>query len=172
MKKIFWVVGVSIISISFLFFVYRSFRNFLGDVYVGRNCKYCNIDNIESRVRINIPKINDNIECIYDAEDDSKTVYFSVKLNKINLETYLKTNRFKLLDKSNQIDISHFLKLTNKPDIVAENPDNYYYNVRDGERESSIVLFDKSTGDLWIYLKYKDAIPAKYNIKSHSYKSF
>jgi hypothetical protein len=171
-KRAFLIVGISIVWISFLLFFYFSFRNFLGDVYVGRDCKYCNIDNVESRVRINIPQINDGIECIYNAEDDSKTVYFSVMLKKINLETYIKTNNLKLLEKSNQIDISHFLKLTIRPNIDIENFDNYYYKIQDGEQESSTVLFDKSTGDLWIYLKYKDTIPDRYVIHSHSYKSF
>jgi hypothetical protein len=93
-------------------------------------------------------------------------------LEKVNSETYIKTNELKLLDTSNnQIDVSHFFKLTNKPDI--ENSDNYYCKVRDEEQEFAIVLFDKLTGDLWIYLKYRDVIPAnKHVVKSHSYKSF
>jgi hypothetical protein len=173
-KRTFLIAGISIAAltqIALCLFVYVCFREFLGSVYSGRDCNYCNIDNIESRVRIDIPPVND-CECMYDADEDSKTVYFSVKMEKINPEKYITNNALKPLNTSHPLDLSHFFKLTIKPDITIENPDNYYYKIEDSAREFSIVLFDKLTGDLWIYLKYRDAIPVKYVAKSHTYTSF
>lgn len=168
-KRIFWLIGIGIIAWSAVtVLVYFSFKNFLGDVYVGRDCNYCKIDNIETRVQINIPKVNDSTECIYDAEEDSKTVYFSVITEKIDIDKYIEVNKLKHLDTLGQIDISYFLKLEKKPDINVENLDNYYYKTDENSaREFSIVLFDKSIGDLWVYLKYKDTIPAKHVNPSH-----
>jgi hypothetical protein len=176
MKKAFWITGLCVagivLNILICYSVYYAFRSFLGDIYVGRDCNCCNIDNIEVRVGINISSINKNIECIYDADDDSKTVYFSVKLEKLDVEKYLITNDLKPINTFRQIDLSHFLKLSIKPNIALENIENYYHKIQDGENEFSIVLFDKLTGDLWIYLKYKDAIPDGYKFMSHSHKSF
>ncbi|MCL2040998.1 MAG: hypothetical protein FWG84_03010 [Bacteroidales bacterium] len=89
-KKVFLIAGISLsimASIAIELLVFISVRSFLGHVYSGRDCNYCNIDNIEVRVGINIPGIDD-VDCIYDAEEDSKTVHFSVKLKKVDVEKY------------------------------------------------------------------------------------
>ena len=130
----------------------------------SNSCKWANIDNIELRAHFDIPKIEPgSCICIKDKEDgDSKTNYFKIHTDVVDMERYVHRNKFKPVHEQD-LDLSVFGKLTKIPEITPENVQDYYYNAGynpgKGKRTHWLAIVNKSSGDLWVYMKYKEIKP-------------
>ena len=130
----------------------------------SNSCTYCNIDNIELRAHFDIPAIEpgSNI-CIKDKEDgDSKTNYFKIRTDAVDMVRYVDRNKFKPVNNAD-MDVSVFDRFPKTPEITPENIGRYYYNAGynpgKGKRTHWLAIVDKNSGDLWVYLKYKEVQP-------------
>ena len=128
----------------------------------SNSCNYCNIDNIELRAHFDVPATEpgSNI-CIKDKEDgNSKTNYFKIS-DAVDMVRYVERNRFVPVNEAN-LDLSVFGKLPKIPEITPENIQDYYYNAGfnpgKGKRTHWLAIVDKNSGDLWVYMKYKELI--------------
>lgn len=129
----------------------------------SNSCEWFNIDNIELRAHIDIPAVESEIcSCILDKEDDSKTNYFKIRTDAVDMDRYVERNSFISVNDAD-IDLSVFDKLSEKPVITPENIYGYYYNSGynpgKGKRTHWTVVVDKNRGDLWVHLKYKEIQP-------------
>ena len=129
----------------------------------SNSCEWFNIDNIELRAHIDIPAIESkDCSCILDKEDDSKTNYFKIRTDAVDMDIYIKINRFISVNEAD-MDLSVFGKLSKTPEITPENIQEYYYNSGynpgEGKRTHWLAIVDKNSGDLWVYLKYKEIQP-------------
>ena len=109
----------------------------------SNSCKWFNIDNIEFRAHFDIPAIEaESCSCILNKEDDSKTNYFKISTNTVDM------------------DLSVFGTLSKTPEITPENVQRFYYNSGynpgKGKRTHWLAIVDKNSGDLWVYMKYKE----------------
>ena len=125
--------------------------------YIGNSnsCLAFNIDNIELRARIGIPAIEPGCgSCKYDKEAKTKTNYFKIRTNEVDMDGYVERNSFRPVNEAN-MDLSVFEIFERKPEITPDNMQNYYYN--SGERQSTdwLAIVDKNSGDLWIHMKIK-----------------
>ena len=127
----------------------------------SNSCKWANVDNIELRAHFDIPKIErGSCICIKDKEDgNSKTNYFKIHTDVVDMENYVHRNKFKPVH-GKDLDLSVFGKLPKIPEITPENIQDYYYNAGHnpgkGKRTHWLAIVDKSSGDLWVYMKYKE----------------
>jgi len=126
----------------------------------SNSCEWFNIDNIELRAHIDIPAIEvESCSCILDKEDDSKTNYFKIHTDAVDMDRYLEKNSFISVNEAD-LDLSVFRKLSKTPEITPENVEEYYYNSGNntgkGKRTHWLAIVDKKNGDLWVYLKYKE----------------
>lgn len=126
----------------------------------SNSCTQFNIDNIETRTPIGIPKIHsdtDCFSCIMDKVANTKTNYFKIRTDVVDMDRYIKGNSFIPLNELN-LDLSVFGKLTKTPDITPENMQHFYYSIGVGKRELTdwLAILDKKSGDIWVYMKYKD----------------
>jgi hypothetical protein len=127
----------------------------------SNSCNYCNIDNIELRAHFDIPEIEQGSSiCIKDKEDgNSKTNYFKIRTDAVDMVRYVDRNRFVPVNETD-LDLSVFERLSKIPEITPENIQEYYYNSGfnpgKGKRTHWLAIVDKNSGDLWVYMKYKD----------------
>ena len=124
----------------------------------SNSCKRFNIDNIETRIRIDIPSIYDDSECfscILDKAENTKTNYFKIRTDVVNMDRYIERNSFISVSESD-LDLSVFGKLVKIPEITPENMQNYCYNSGEGKRTDWMAIVNKNSGDLWVYMKYKE----------------
>jgi len=129
----------------------------------SNSCERFNIDNIETRTNIDIPSIyggNDCPECmscILDEVTNSKTNYFRIKIDVVDMDWYVQRNSFKSVNEVD-LDLSVFEKLVKFPTITTYNKQSYYYNsnMGNGIRTDWLAVLDKNSGDLWVYMKYLD----------------
>jgi hypothetical protein len=127
----------------------------------SNSCRWGNIDNIELRAHFDIPAIESgSCICILDKEDgNSKTNYFKIRTDKVDMVRYINKNSFKPANEVD-MDLSVFRKLPKLPEITAENIEGYYYNTGfnpgKGKRTHWLAIVDKNSGDLWVYMKYKE----------------
>ena len=129
----------------------------------SNSCERFNIDNIELRAHIDIPAIeSENCSCILDKEDDSKTNYFKIRTDAVDMDRYIERNYFVSVNEGD-MDLSVFGKLSKIPEITPENIQEYYYNSGynqgKGKRTHWLAVVDKNSGDLWVYMKYKEVQP-------------
>jgi hypothetical protein len=54
------------------------------------------------------------------------------------------------------MDLSVFGKFLKVPELMPDNMQRYYYNSGQGKHTDWLAIVDKNSGDLWVYLKYKD----------------
>ena len=95
----------------------------------SNSCNYCNIDNIELRAHFDIPATEpgSNI-CIKDKDDgNSKTNYFKIRTDAVDMVRYVDRNKFKPVNEAD-MDVSVFDRFPIKPEITPENIERYYYN--------------------------------------------
>lgn len=123
-------------------------------IRASNSCELYNIDNVELRAHIDIPSIED-CSCKLDKEENTKTNYFKIRTNAVNLNRYVERNSFISINEEN-MDLSVFDKLPKIPEITADNIRSYYYNSGQGERTDWLAVLNKANGDLWVYMKYKD----------------
>ena len=157
LKIMLWTLG-SIVGIGIL-----GFGGCAGCVKLignSNSCERYNIDNIELRVHIDIPAIESgNCSCILDKEDDSKTNYFKIRTDAVDMDRYIERNSFISVNDTD-MDLSVFGKLSKIPEITIENIQGYYYNSGynsgKGKRTHWLAILDKNSGDLWVHMQYKE----------------
>ena len=125
----------------------------------SNSCERFNIDNIEIRTHIDIPSIYsdpDCFSCILDKAANTKTNYFRIRTDKVDMDRYVERNSFIPVNEVIDLDLSVFEKLTKIPEITPDNIKNHYYNSGKGKRTDWLSILDKNSGNLWVYMKYKD----------------
>jgi len=150
------IVGIGVIGLGGCVGCVRIIGN-------SNSCYMFNIDNIELRAHIDIPSIESGkCSCILDKEDDSKINYFKIRTDEVNMDRYIERNSFVPINETD-IDLSVFGKLSKTPEITPDNIQGYYYNSGynpgKGKRTHWLAIVDKNSGDLWVYMKYKEVQP-------------
>ena len=155
LKTILWTL-LTIIGIVFV-----GYGGCVGCVLViaeSNNCERYNIDNIELRTGIDIPTICRDQECrscILDKTANTKTNYFRILTDVEDMDRYVARNSFIPVNEVD-LDLSVFAELVKIPEITSDNKQNFYYNSGIIKRTRRLAVLDKNSGDLWIYIKYKD----------------
>ena len=125
MRNVLIIVGVLVIS-GILFV--GSVHLFGKHIYNTRSCNVFNIDNIELRTGVNIPKVTAT-EC--QCTNDTKVSKFIIDSEQIEVDDYIKKNNFKLID-------------------------DLYIKANDNENSTYKVVFNKETSELIVNLTYKN----------------
>lgn len=129
---------------------------FVRCIATSNSCEWGNIDNIELRAHIDIPAIEgEDCFCKSDKEENTKTNYFKIRTAAVNMERYIERNSFISVNEAD-MDLSVFGILPKIPEITADNRRSFYYNSGQGERTDWLAIVNKTNGDLWVYMKYKD----------------
>ncbi|WP_339889155.1 hypothetical protein [uncultured Flavobacterium sp.] len=129
MKKV--LIIVSAIALFFLL-VGFGFYGFSKMIYNSCSCEQFNIDNIELRTGINIPKIK-SVDCTYDESTKTKKATFIIDLEKVDIEDYIQQNK-----------------------LVQSDADELYIKSYDAKNHSYKGTLNKITGKLDIEIIYKD----------------
>ena len=91
------ILMVVAIVVAFIGVAYLAFNSLTYFMYESRSCSWANIDNIELRTNIDIPKTLD-CNCSYSKETDSKTAIFTLDLDSDAILDYAYKNGFKPVD--------------------------------------------------------------------------
>ena len=129
MKKILFITVAILLFFTLVGF---GFYGFSKVIYKSCSCENFNIDNIELRTGINIPAIK-SVACNYDEIFKTKKSNFIIDTEKVDIEDYIKKNRF---DKS-EIE-------------------NLYLKSNDNKSHSYKVILNKNTGKLDIEIMFID----------------
>ena len=129
MKIILQIISVILLFIIVVIFGFKSFSKL---IYNSCDCERFNIDNIELRTGINIPKIK-NVECNYDENTKTKNSSFIIDTEKVDLEDYILKNK-----------------------LVKSGSGELYVKTNDTENHSYKGVLDKNTGKLDVEIIYKD----------------
>jgi len=123
----------------------------------SNSCERYNIDNIETRTPIDIPARHrqDDCSCILDKEANTKTNYFRIRTEWVDMDKYVENNSFAPVHEKD-LDLSVFGKLVKIPEITSENRQNFYYHSGNTKRTDWLGIVDKNSGDLWVHMIYKD----------------
>ena len=126
----------------------------------SNSCERFNIDNIETRIPVGIPSVHsdpDCFSCILDKVANTKTNYFKIRTDAVDMDGYVERNYFIPINEAD-LDLSVFGKLTKIPKITPDKMGNFYYSLGIGKRMRTdwLAILDKNSGDLWVYMKYKD----------------
>ncbi|WP_460219671.1 hypothetical protein [Psychroserpens sp. MEBiC05023] len=125
MKKV--AIGITLV---FVFFglLYGGIHLFGWHIFNSQSCSSFNIDNIELRTGVDIPKvISTDCEC----KNNTKISKFIVDIATIDLERYVTRNNFSLID-------------------------NLYIKENDNKHSTYKVIFNQKTGELTVNLTYKN----------------
>jgi len=125
MKKT--TIGIAVI-LGIILMLYGGLHLFGRMIYNTQSCELYNIDNIELRTGVNIPKVTAT-EC--ECKNNKKVSKFSIDMDTIDLDDYVISNELTLVD-------------------------GLYIKENDNENSTYRVVFDKITGELTIDLTYKD----------------
>ena len=131
MKKIIIIIIVSVI-ILFFGLIGFGFFGLSKIIYNSCTCELFNIDNIELRTGINIPKVK-SVDCIYDEITRTKKSTFIIDTIKVDLDEYIQNNK-----------------------LIHSNSDELYHKSNDTKNHSYKGVLDKKTGELNIEIIYKD----------------
>ena len=161
MKK--WLKISMWVLISIIGIVILGFGGYVGLFQViinSNNCERFNIDNIETRIPIDIPSIHsdpDCLSCILDKSANTKTNYFKIRTDALDMDGYVERNYFIPVNEAD-LDLSVFRKLIKTPEITPGKLQNFYYSLGIDKRLRTdwLAILDKNNGDLWVYMKYKD----------------
>jgi len=151
-KLMIWI-PVTIIGIGII-----GYGGLWGLVYViakSNSCTVYNIDNIEVRTNIDIPSILDNPQCFRGKSPNSKTNHFRINTANVNMDRYVERNSF-ISASDVDLDLSVFEKLVKTPEITPDNTQNFYYNSGKGKKTDWLAIVDKKSGDLWVYMEYRN----------------
>lgn len=125
MRKAIIITGILILcGISFVGAVHLFGRY----IYNTRSCKAFNIDNIELRTGVNIPKVT-STEC--QCTNDTKVSKFIIDTEQLDVNDYIKRNNLKFVE-------------------------NLYIKENDNENSTYKVVFNKETAELIVNLTYKN----------------
>jgi hypothetical protein len=142
------IIGIGIIGYVGLWGLFQT-------IVVSNSCICYNIDNIEVRTNIDIPSIFDNPQCFRNKTPNTKTNHFRINTVEVNMDRYVERNSF-ISVSDVDLDLSVFEKFVKKPEITPENVQNFYYNLGERKRTDWLSVVDKKSGDLWIYMEYKN----------------
>lgn len=84
---------VCAIIISFVGIAYIAVNSLAFFIYESRSCTWANIDNIEVRIQLDLPKTL-NCTCSYSKETDSKLAIFTLDLETDDIISYAQKNDF------------------------------------------------------------------------------
>jgi len=129
MKKIFLIISAIVLFFTLAGFGFYGFSKM---IYNSCDCESFNIDNIELRTGINIPKIK-NVDCNYNENTKTKKSSFIIDTEKVDLEDYMIKNK-----------------------LVKSGSSELYIKSNDIESHSYKGILDKKTGKLDIEIIYKD----------------
>lgn len=129
MKKVFLILSAIAIFFTIIGFGFYGFSKL---IYNSCSCERFNIDNIELRTGINIPKIK-KVECNYNENTKTKKSSFIIDTEKVNLEDYILKNK-----------------------LVKSGSYELYIKSNDTENHSYKGILDKNTGELDIEIIYKN----------------
>ena len=155
------LVSAVIIGIGLLGYGgYSGCRSLVRVIVESNSCERWNIDNIETRIPVGIPTIYndpDCFSCILDKSANTKTNYFRIRTDVVEMDGYVERNFFIPINETD-LDLSVFDKLTKIPEITSDNQQNFYYSLGIGKRVLTdwLAILDKKSGDLWVYMQYKD----------------
>jgi hypothetical protein len=122
----------------------------------SNSCEIYNIDNVELRARIDIPAIEaGSCSCVKDKIANTKTNYFKIHTNEVNMDRYVERNSLISLDETD-LDLSVFGKLVKVPEITDDNKQHFYYNAGESDKTEWLSIVNKQSGDLWVHIQYKD----------------
>ncbi len=156
MKKS-WIIVISVFA-ALLIIGYLLFTWFGRYMYNCNECAQFNIDNTELRTGIDIPGIHtgeEDMQCVFDAESNTKVNYFRiVNLKPAVMDAYIERSKFEPLAGGTP-DLSVFSVLAATPSITPDNAENFYWKTGDYDDTSFLGILDRSTGQLWISVKYK-----------------
>ena len=114
-------------------------------IYQNRSCESCNIDHIEMRCEIDIPKLCKTSECTYNEETEIKLSKFYIDTDMVNIDEYIKSQ--------------HLQNITNLPDYnILEStnlPRNFLFGrIQEEEDYSYEILLNRAEGILYIAIYY------------------
>ena len=126
----------------------------------SNSCGQFNIDNIETRIPVGIPSVHSDPECfscILDKVANTKTNYFKIRTDLVDMDGYVERNFFIPVNEAD-LDLSVFGNLTKIPEVKPNETQNFYYSLGIDKRVRTdwLAVLDKNSGDLWVYMKYKD----------------
>ena len=116
-------------------------------IYESRSCSWVNINNIEMRTKVDIPKTLD-CTCSYSKETDSKTAIFTLDLDSAAILKYADVNGFKpMLDSDEEFNFR-----TIDDNIVVANL--WHKSGLHPDRESYKIMLDPAAKKLYVSLRY------------------
>ena len=143
--------NILILAVCFVIAVvclgYIGIRSFTKNIYNSQNCEWANIDNIEMRAMVDIPKIESS-KCNYDTISKTKKVLFVLD-KELNTEDYISKNKLQKLVSPKSLSSFNL-----KPEEIT--PETFYIREKTTEWESYKILLDSKSRKLWIDLKYLD----------------
>lgn len=145
LKNVFILVICFIIAIVCLGYV--GIRSFTKSIYNSNSCEWANIDNIELRAMVDIPKVESS-ECNYDTISKTKKVLFILD-KQLNTEDYISKNKLQKLSSTESLASFNLNPEEIKPDV-------FYFREKTTDRETYKILLDPKSRKLWIELKYLD----------------
>lgn len=145
-KKVIIITICCVMAIICLGFV--GLRSFVISIYQSQNCEWANIDNIEMRAMVDVPKIESS-ECEYDSIDKTKKAVFVLDKH-LNIQEYIAKNKLTKLSEAEKLASFDLI-----PEEI-EATETYYFREKTTERESYKILLDSKSRKLWIDLKYLD----------------
>ena len=153
MRVLISIIGIGILGFAGCVGLFQAVIN-------SNSCNRFNIDNIETRIGIDIPSICHDDECsscILDKAANTKINYFRIRTDVEDMDRYVERNSFIPVN-GTDLDLSVFEELTKKPEITPDKKQKFYYSLGIGKskRTDWLAILDKNSGDLWVYMKYKD----------------
>ncbi len=146
--------GTIIILTSIVIICVSASMGFIGlvnSIRDERSCEWANIDNIEIHAHMDVPKVT-KWDCDYEKESNTKRASFTIDQNNFDVDQYIKAYKFKRLDSFTKFEYGRFLNL--KMEFLSDS--DLYYKKNPSDEECYDVLLDKTTGRLWVTIKYQD----------------
>ena len=148
MKRISYVIIGLLVLTSLLMF---GFKNLKHTIYHTNSCERYNIDNIELRTGIDVPKVTE-YDCRFDDSRRIKTSYFRFDEEKTDIDKYLSQYNFQKVENSKGFQILDTSKLYH--DLTSDS--DLYAVKQEKSTHAWEILFDKSTAKIWIAIRYRD----------------
>ncbi len=123
-------------------------------IYNQRNCSWANIDNIEMHTHTDIPDITTS-NCEYIKEENVKIACFEINTTTVNIDKYIHNNLLKKLPLTTDVKFDERLKEKSKLDELRESG-TFFYKVDSHNGELYQILLNSKSGQLCVYIKYKD----------------
>jgi hypothetical protein len=150
------MIGVLCAIICMVIVGYGNRARLFNSAMNSNSCQRYNVDNVELRTSIDIPAIErENCSCILDEAANTKTNYFKIRTDAVDMDRYVERNSFISINETN-LDLTIFGKLAIIPKITPDNSQSFYYHSGKGKNTDWLGIVDKNSGDLWVYMKYND----------------